>query len=64
LRTTYRDVLRSYPLAQLQSSPSNYIYVVHAGLGLQMEEMLETIQVRLDPQISLTQVDENGDMED
>ena len=50
-----RDILGFLPLTELKPNPPpNYIYVRVIGMRLQMEEILEKIKVRLDPQDSLT----------
>jgi hypothetical protein len=58
-----RDVLGFPPLAELQPSSPNYIYLRMVRMGFQMKEILKQVKVGLDPQESFAQVDENRDVE-
>ena len=40
----------------------NYFYLRIIGIGFKMEEILEKIEVRFDPQESLTEMDRDGNM--
>ena len=40
----------------------NYFYLRIIGIGFKMEEILEKIEVRFDPQESLAEMDRDGNM--
>ena len=56
------DILRFLPLAKLQPSASNYVSLRIIGMRLQMKEILEQIEVGLNPQESFTEMDKDRDV--
>ena len=46
----------------MQPGTPNYFYLKIIGMGFEMEEILEKIEVRLDPQESFAEMDKDGNM--
>ena len=53
------DILGFFPLVKLQPGSLNYIYPTVVGMGFQMKEILERIEMGLDPQESFTKMDKD-----
>ena len=53
------DVLGFLPLMKLQPGSPDYIYLRIIGMGFQMKEILEQIEVGLNPQESFAKMEKN-----